>query len=73
MRHPRLHRWIEQSILFASLPNHRWYRRWQGGHWERWYIECCRAELWLDYLACTRDTGGRPPLGLGTPTCETWP
>ena len=73
MRHPRLHRFLTCWPLPFAAENWRWYRRWQGGHWERWYIECCWGELWLDFLACTRQTGGRPPLGRGTPTCETWP
>jgi hypothetical protein len=68
-----LHRFL-LDVLLGNFCNQRWYRRWQGGHWEQWIIDAPVADtLWLDYLACTRDTGGRPPGGRGTPTCETWP
>ena len=75
MRHPTLHRILHRYPWpFPCPANWRWYRRWQGGHWEEWIIDVPVASvLWLDFLACTRDTGGRPPLGRGTPTCETWP
>jgi len=44
----------------------RWYRRWRGGHWERWYVEMVGL-IWL-----RRDHGTRPPGGHGTPECEDW-
>ena len=46
----------------------QWWRRWRGGHWERWIIDypVC-SELWMQ-----RPHGGRPGLGRGTPTCEDW-
>lgn len=73
MRHPTLHCFLSNALL-GNVCNQRWYRRWQGGHWERWYIDApVASDLWLDYLACTRQTGGRPPGGRGTPTCEDWP
>ena len=72
MRHPCVHRFL-LNLMVLPVSNWRWYRKWQGGHWERWYIEACWSDLWLDYLACTRDTGDRPGTGRGTPTCETWP
>lgn len=72
MRHPRLHRFLLRLMLLPVC-DWRWYRRWQGGHWERWLIDVpVASDLWLDFLACTRETGGRPPLGRGTPTCEEY-
>jgi hypothetical protein len=47
----------------------RWWRRWRGGHWERWYIDtpvgsCLwfRERLWPD----------RPGLGRGQPEVEDY-
>lgn len=54
------------SILFASLAvallvtsppsltNYRWYRRWRGGHWERWYVDhpIC-SDIWHDVERCS--------------------
>lgn len=72
MKHPGLHRFLSCAPFLCDIANWRRYRRWQGGHWERWYIETVWDDLWLDFLACTRETGGRPPLGRGTPTCEDY-
>jgi hypothetical protein len=74
LRHPAIHRVLTTWLLPIPTPcRWQWYRRWQGGHWERWYIETLWADLWLDVDHCTRGTRLRPPLGRGTPTCEDWP
>jgi len=51
------------------LSNRQWWRKWRGGHWERWIIDSpFNADIWMQ-----REHGGeRPPLGRGTPTCEEW-
>jgi hypothetical protein len=73
VRHPRLHRFLTNALLGCFFANRRWYRRWQGGHWEQWYIEVCWSDLWLDFQECTRVTGERPGTGRGTPICEHHP
>lgn len=57
------------SLLGDWLLRYRWFRRWVGGHFERWWLDVpVTAELWL-----RRAHGTRPPLGRGTPVCEDWP
>ena len=74
MRHPTLHRWLLR-LLLGNVCNRRWYRRWQGGHWERWWIEPCWSDLWLDMpKGCYHDDHARRPgAARGQPTCEDWP
>jgi hypothetical protein len=50
------------------------YRRWRGGHWERWWLDFPVASFqWERTLGCTRETGQYVPLSRGTPVCEDWP
>lgn len=51
------------------LSGYQWYRRWRGGHWERWYIDhpVC-ADIWFRNWP----HGKRPGLGRGRPICEEW-
>lgn len=60
--------------LFGSqmwLDNRQWYRRWRGGHWERWWIDMpVGADVWIHDNFVRY--GSRPGLGRGTPTVEDW-
>lgn len=58
------------DFLIPFLSGFRWFRRWCGGHWERWYLDNFHADVWF-----RKPCGGeRPhPLARGTPTCEDWP
>lgn len=47
----------------------RWYRRFCGGHWERWYIEAVHGYVWIHRTGCYRQID-RPPAARGTPECE---
>lgn len=65
--------WIQPRgwFLDALFSNYRWYRRWCGGHWECWYIDVCRACIWMQMTACTvRNNLERPPCAFGSPICE---
>jgi hypothetical protein len=58
-----------RTWLDVFFSNRRWYRRWRGGYWARWYIDspvCCLC--WFNDLA----PGQRPGLGRGTPTVEDY-
>lgn len=37
----------KSSFAYSWFGNYQWYRRFVGGRWERWYIDVCRARLWL--------------------------
>ena len=73
MRHPKLHRFLVSVLLGVFFEKFRWYRAWQGGHWERWYIEFTHSDHWFTPHACVFFTGHRPFGGRGRPTCEHHP
>ena len=60
-----------------SRDQFRFYRRWCGGHWERWYLDIpVGGHYWFREAYCGRMQGSpssRPGLGRGTPRCEDWP
>lgn len=65
-------------ILFGSPSGWRWYRKWIGGHWERWYLDTPMNTMhWFHHAYCREECvtwyDGRPGLGRGTPMCEEWP
>ena len=35
--------------LSCFLSEYRWFRKWHGGHWERWWIPMCASAIWLNY------------------------
>lgn len=59
-----------------GLSRFRWFRRWRGGHWERWIIEYAGSaggwEEWMQMPWCLARRGQRPAFGRGTPTCEDY-
>lgn len=48
------------------------WRRFRGGHWERWYVDDGRARIWFAVDLCTLGRARPHPGCLGTPTCEDW-
>lgn len=62
------------SLLAAilSLYKFRSYRKWWGGHWELWWVECgVYSEIWHDVERCSLETKEHPyPCLKGTPVCE---
>lgn len=58
------------SYLFDR---YQWFRRWRGGHWERWWMDAIQSALWMRVDECSY-VSGRAPYALcrGTPTCEEW-
>lgn len=56
------------TFIGHVLSDYRWFRRWVGGHWERWWIDYVHSDIWHH-----RPHGGRPcSIARGTPTCEEW-
>jgi hypothetical protein len=53
----------------------RWYRKWCGGHWEKWYMALVDGEKWFSVERCFDSGAERPtPLCLGQPiVCEDHP
>jgi hypothetical protein len=61
-----------ENIL--SLYKFKCYRKWKGGHWEKWIIDFpfC-SNIWLQVDRCIKKPGvERPPLGRSIPTCEDY-
>ena len=58
-------------LVFAPWVNFKWYRKWCGGHWERWTTPDC-GHIWCQVDYCYKDLDGRRPAFWcrGTPTCE---
>lgn len=56
------------AIVESTASKWRWYRRWCGGHWERWWIDSPVAgSIWLQNAH-----GERPGLGVSREACEDW-
>lgn len=34
-------------MIESFLSHFRWFRRLMGGRWELWYIDVCKANIWL--------------------------
>jgi hypothetical protein len=64
-------RFARRSWAGRMLGEYRWFRRWSGGHWERWWVDYVHSDLWHSVEHCARVTG-LPPTSVcrGTPTCE---
>lgn len=59
------------DFLFSRFS---WYRRFIGGHWEKWYLDVVHTERWFHVDFCRAHGRERPdPLCRGTPECEDWP
>jgi hypothetical protein len=59
---------IALAIFDSTASRWRWYRRWQGGHWERWFIgPPVASTMWLQNVH-----GERPGLGVICDECEDW-
>lgn len=56
------------AIVESWASRWRWYRRWCGGHWERWWIDMpVASSMWLQNAH-----GERPGLGVIREACEDW-
>lgn len=67
-------RFARDTWVGRMLGEYRWFRRWAGGHWERWWVDYVHAPLWHSVECCAHETGDRPTsVCRGTPTCEDWP
>jgi len=68
----RFQRFLYIWLLPSRTP--RWFRRWVGGHWERWWIDSPFAFTgWFDMpYGCSKKGAYRPGLARGTPVCEDW-
>lgn len=59
------------TFVGRMLGEYRWFRRWAGGHWERWWVDAVHSEVWMSVSACSSESHDRPsPLCRGTPLCE---
>lgn len=66
-------RFARDTWAGRMLGEYRWFRRWVGGHWERWWVDYVCADLWHSVERCERETGIRPTsVCRGAPTCEHW-
>jgi hypothetical protein len=64
--------WVE--YLFSGFV---WYRRFHGGHWELWWNDLTKSEMWMPVPECTQLEHNvvrsiRPPCCYGTPRCEDY-
>ena len=48
-----------KAILYIYFGNWRWARRLHGGKWELWWVDPCRAYIWLS-VADFHAPGTRP-------------
>lgn len=54
------------------LSRFKWWRRWRGGRWERWFIDT-PVGSWLWFRNPRWPAADpRPGLGRGLPDVETW-
>lgn len=54
-------KWILKTTLFkAFLSEFRWYRKYHGGKWEKWYLDPCDGWVWIDVRDWFKDTNLRP-------------
>lgn len=64
-------KWLRN--LQWMLSNWRWYRRWYGGRWERWWVDCPVCSMCWHTGNLQRYDGRPSPLCRGTPVVEEWP
>ena len=60
-------------LVFSTLPNFKWYRRWRGGRWECWYVDPCKSMIWHYIDKGELGYQVRPPCCFGTPIIEEYP
>lgn len=61
-------------IVFDLFVGFRWYRKWKGGHWEKWFTPDT-GQIWCHVERCYKDYKGcrRPAHWCrGTPICEDY-
>ena len=64
-----------RKILRLYFSGFKWFRKWHGGHWERWYIALpINSFCWIfQEEGCFNNNHNRKPeLAYGMPKCETW-
>ena len=57
------------------LARFQWFRRWHGGHWELWWNDVTRTDMWFHVDQCSGrgiSQHYRPPCCMGNPLCENW-
>lgn len=66
---------LQSQLDMLGFARYEWFRKWCGGHWEKWYIDVVHSQLWIPVNACIHSGDDtferRPPLGRGTPICES--
>lgn len=62
------------ELLYIPCARFRWYRRWAGGHWERWYVDypVC-GDYWFRTDGCYLKRETRPGLCRVLHKCEDYP
>lgn len=63
--------------IYWLFSRYRWFRRFAGGHWERWWNDVTHTAMWEHLNFCTqtgieKEKGTRPPCSFGSPECENW-
>lgn len=67
---------LRSHCIKAFFSDYLGYRKFYGGHWERWYVDLIYCDVWHDVIVCSLHPwnvahGKRPtPICRGTPTCE---
>ena len=71
--------WLQKRLRYLCS-NRKWFRKWYGGYWEQWYIDCFHCDIWFDIDKKSALNGiindeakFRPGCGFGTPYCEYYP
>lgn len=61
-------------MLRALLSSFRWYRRWHGGVWERWWVDGgVNSCVWHELPTTSKELGRRPSvICRGTPVVEDY-
>lgn len=58
------------NVFFSGF---RWWRRYCGGKWERWWVDVVYCDSWHPVTEFSRIYGDRPTaICRGTPIEEDW-
>lgn len=63
--------WLETTFGWW-LSDYRWFRKWQGGHWERWFVDCVYASVWFRMEHCSKPFAPHSLCRWATCPCEDW-